>query len=277
MSTLVQRSLTALVFVTILLTSIFWSKISLQIIFFIFTIIGTHEFLVLSVKKPSFAQKLNAYLASGTFYLSISSYFLYQTNLNFVSITVLFFVISTILEMYKKRGNIHESITLTSACLIYIALPFSLISYLANFDSLNLVSQYNPEIFLGYLFLIWSNDTGAYLVGRKIGKRKLFPSVSPNKTWEGTLGGIFFTLIISYFISIYFEKINLIDWLSIAIIVGIFGTLGDLVESKLKREANVKDSGKIMPGHGGILDRFDSLLISMPIVYLYLSMIELFK
>lgn len=277
MSTLVQRSLTAFVFVFILLSSVLWSKLSLQILFFIFTIIGTHEFLVLSVKKPSFAQKLNAYLASGTLYISVSSYFLFQTNLNFAAVTLLFFAIATILEMYKKRGNIHESITLTAACLIYIALPFSFISYLASFNSLNITDNYNPEIFLGYLFLIWSNDTGAYLVGRKIGKRKLFPSVSPNKTWEGTLGGIFFTLIISYFISLYFDKINLVNWLSIALIVSVFGTLGDLVESKLKREANIKDSGKIMPGHGGILDRFDSLLISMPIVYLYLSMIELFK
>jgi phosphatidate cytidylyltransferase len=126
---------------------------------------------------------------------------------------------------------------------------------------------------ISILSIIWVNDSFAFLIGKNFGKHKLFPSVSPKKTVEGLLGGLIFSLLASLFISKYYTDFSLVNWLVIAVIVSLFGTVGDLVESKFKRQANIKDSGNIMPGHGGILDRLDSLLFAAPFVYLYINFI----
>jgi phosphatidate cytidylyltransferase len=132
---------------------------------------------------------------------------------------------------------------------------------------------YNPYLMICILVLIWVNDSFAYLIGKNIGTRKLFVSVSPRKTVEGFIGGLVFALIASVIISKFNKDFALLNWMIIAIIVSTIGTLGDLVESKFKRQANIKDSGNIMPGHGGILDRLDSLLFAAPFVYLYINFI----
>ncbi|NNK87673.1 MAG: phosphatidate cytidylyltransferase, partial [Flavobacteriaceae bacterium] len=132
---------------------------------------------------------------------------------------------------------------------------------------------YKPQILLGSFILVWTNDSFAYLVGRTLGKQKLFPRISPNKTVEGFLGGLFFSCVASYFIAEYSGSLSFNNWLILAIIVSVFGTLGDLVESKFKRQAGVKDSGIIMPGHGGLLDRLDSIIFATPFIYLFLRLI----
>ena len=126
---------------------------------------------------------------------------------------------------------------------------------------------------ISILVLIWVNDSFAFIVGKNFGKTKLFVTVSPKKTVEGFIGGFAFSLIAAYFISTLNKDFSLTNWFIIAAIVSIIGTIGDLVESKLKRQANIKDSGTIMPGHGGILDRLDSLLFAAPFVYLYINFI----
>ena len=129
---------------------------------------------------------------------------------------------------------------------------------------------YNPKILISILILIWTNDTFAYIVGKSIGRTKLFPSISPKKTIEGFLGGILFSIISGYLLAVFFIEAKLIYiWIVISIIVSIFSTLGDLIESKFKRLAGVKDSGKIMPGHGGILDRLDSIIFVIPFINLF--------
>ena len=133
-----------------------------------------------------------------------------------------------------------------------------------------LKNQFEPIAIIGVFILIWVNDTFAYLVGKKWGKNKLFEAVSPKKTIEGFIGGLFFTIIFAFILSISFLFFTFENWIIIAIIVSVFGTVGDLLESKLKRIAKVKDSGKIMPGHGGLLDRLDSVIFVAPFVYLYL-------
>ena len=122
--------------------------------------------------------------------------------------------------------------------------------------------------------MIWINDTAAYFVGKNFGKQKLFPSVSPKKTVEGFLGGIFFACVASFFISLYTYDVSFNSWLILSIIVSTTGTLGDLIESKFKRQANVKDSGTIMPGHGGLLDRLDSIIFAAPFIYLFLRILR---
>jgi phosphatidate cytidylyltransferase len=126
------------------------------------------------------------------------------------------------------------------------------------------------SLIVGIFLLIWINDSFAYLVGKSIGRTKLFPSVSPKKTWEGTIGGLVFTMGAAYMMAKYEPILNSLEWLVMATVIVIAGSFGDLVESKLKRSAGVKDSGAILPGHGGMLDRLDSLIFAAPFAYLTL-------
>ena len=151
----------------------------------------------------------------------------------------------------------------------YISSSFVFIYLIANFNGF-----YDPSIILGCFILIWVNDSFAYIVGKNFGKQKLFYSVSPHKTIEGFLGGLFFCCISASVVSRYVnESMDTSYWLIIAIIVSVFGTLGDLIESKFKRESNVKDSGNIIPGHGGMLDRLDSVIFASPYIYLFLKFV----
>jgi phosphatidate cytidylyltransferase len=138
----------------------------------------------------------------------------------------------------------------------------------------NNYAPYNFHYVLGIILLIWASDVGAYLVGSLIGKHKLFERISPGKTWEGTIGAFILNIGCAFIIANWFPELALKHWIVISILVSVFGSIGDLVESMFKRQAGIKDSGKIMPGHGGILDRFDSLLFVSPFVYAYLSLIK---
>ena len=158
----------------------------------------------------------------------------------------------------------------------YIILPFVFITKIPFGEK-----GYNPKIIISIFILIWTNDTFAYIVGKSIGKRKLFERVSPKKTIEGFIGGLLFAVVASYIISrFYFDpkeyylKKSVAIWMTIALIVGVFGTIGDLIESKFKRAASVKDSGAIMPGHGGILDRLDSVIFVAPIIFLFYQILN---
>jgi phosphatidate cytidylyltransferase len=158
----------------------------------------------------------------------------------------------------------------------YIMLPFIFITKI-SFG----INDYNPKIIIGLFILIWTNDTFAYIVGKSIGKNKLFERISPKKTIEGFLGGIIFAVFAGYLISKYYIKArpefsekSILIWVSIAVIVGVMGTIGDLIESKFKRIAGVKDSGAIMPGHGGILDRLDSVIFVAPIIFLFYQILN---
>lgn len=129
-------------------------------------------------------------------------------------------------------------------------------------------------MFVGFMLMLWTNDTGAYLVGRAIGRAKLMPSVSPNKTIEGFIGGVLLTMLVAYVLSRYQPELELMEWLVAGALVGITATLGDLLESALKRARGVKDSGTILPGHGGVLDRFDGFLLAAPVLLVYLRLVD---
>jgi phosphatidate cytidylyltransferase len=133
--------------------------------------------------------------------------------------------------------------------------------------------SYHKELVLAFFVIIWVNDTFAYLTGSLIGKHKLFKSISPNKTWQGTIGGAVLGLITAWGFSVYFPFLDVITWLAFAGVLIIFGTFGDLIESMFKRRLGIKDSGDIMPGHGGILDRLDSLLIASPFIFVFIILV----
>lgn len=151
----------------------------------------------------------------------------------------------------------------------YLSSAFVFLILIANFQDV-----FNSNILLGSFILIWVNDSFAYLIGKNFGKQKLFAKISPKKTVEGFLGGLLFACIASYFITTFTETLDFTNWLILSIIISVFGTLGDLIESKFKRQAEVKDSGVIMPGHGGLLDRLDSIIFAAPFIYSFLRFIN---
>lgn len=184
----------------------------------------------------------------------------------FYSVIALFLVY--IAALFRKTTRPIQDIAYSLFGLLYAALPFTF------FMGLGFITKtYNAYIPLGFLILLWTNDTGAYLAGKSMGRHKLFERISPNKTWEGFIGGVLAAVLVGCILSHYFGVLTLWSWIGMALIIGIFGTLGDLVESMLKRNVGVKDSGSILPGHGGLLDRFDGLLMAAPLVYLFLTSI----
>lgn len=172
-------------------------------------------------------------------------------------------------ELFLHATNPFQQVGNYLLALIYVGAPFALLADIALTDQ-----HYSAWRVFGLLLLNWMNDTFAYLTGYFIGKTPFFPRISPKKTWEGTIGGILFTFLFAWALSNWINCYSVPQWLAIATVVAVFGTLGDLVESMLKRSVGVKDSGAILPGHGGFLDRFDSLIVLTPFVWLILQLLN---
>lgn len=170
-------------------------------------------------------------------------------------------------ELYFENGKLIFTV-------VYLALPFGFALGLPKFSTLDPEKTFTLEVFMLFV-LIWSSDTFAYLTGKFFGKHKMAPKISPKKTWEGFAGGVVLTLVLGFFVEQYFPELRG-NWMIVGLLVSIFAPLGDLVESQLKRSFAVKDSGNIIPGHGGVLDRLDSFIICAPVVYLYFILEKLF-
>ena len=183
-----------------------------------------------------------------------------------------------IIELYRKQERPFDSLAHTFFSVLYSAVPFSIFPFSAfshsGLDSLlnHEGILFSPGIVVGFFILLWANDTGAYLVGVSMGKHRLMERISPKKSWEGFLGGLIITIVAAWFLSGWFGVVSGRGWIIISLIISLAGTYGDLIESMLKRSLGVKDSGSIMPGHGGFLDRFDSVILSFPLVYLYIAL-----
>ena len=181
---------------------------------------------------------------------------------------LLYFALRMILQLYMKSDNALQSLADSALTQVYVALPLSLLNIL-----------YDEGVLLAIFILIWLNDTGAFCVGSMLGKHRLFERISPKKSWEGFWGGMAFCIIagvVFYFCGGTFGNLKLVEWIMLGICVSAFSTWGDLAESLLKRTLKVKDSGHLIPGHGGILDRIDSLLLVSPTSVIFLILIELF-
>ncbi|MEZ5011263.1 MAG: phosphatidate cytidylyltransferase [Bacteroidales bacterium] len=182
-----------------------------------------------------------------------------------------------IAQLFRGNDRPVESIAHTILALGYIAIPWAMVPF-ASFGNESIgaiipgdISGFTPGPLMALFILLWSNDTGAYLVGISFGKHRLFERISPKKSWEGFFGGVLLTVVAAWLISPFFGITSTAGWIVIALLVSVAGTFGDLVESMIKRSAGVKDSGSIMPGHGGFLDRFDSVLFAWPMVFLFIT------
>ena len=262
MNETLKRAISGAVYIILLLSCILYSKESLAILFGVFLLLAVYEFCKLAA--------LNYYIAIP--FSLLSYYFLWNKNVvsNFWWTIITSIAIATAIKLlfylYNPKKKQFKITTRYLLLIGYIIIPFILTNYIC----IGKGNKYNEKILITIFIAIWTNDTFAYLVGKNFGKRKLFPSVSPKKTIEGFIGGIVFTIICSVLLSMYYiETKNSYIWIIIAIIISIFSTLGDLIESKLKRVAGIKDSGNIMPGHGGILDRLDSIIFVIPFINLF--------
>ncbi len=267
MNNFLKRTLTASVFVAVLLGCTYYNQLSFSILFFCITILGLREFYSLSSKEGCTPQKIWGIVAGATLFITNALVSMGYCSHRILVIPIPMIFLTFIFELYTKSINPFRNIAFTILGVVYVGVPFSLLNYLVTYTG-----SYNHELLVGLFFILWSGDSGAYLVGSAIGKRKLFPRVSPGKTWEGFIGGSIASYVVVFFVSKYYVSIGVIDWMLLATLIILIGTLGDLVKSLFKRSVNVKDSGNLLPGHGGIIDRFDSLLMSVPFVFTYLCL-----
>jgi phosphatidate cytidylyltransferase len=260
-----KRTLTGAIFVIVVIGSVLMGPYTFAALFLIVNILGLAEFYSLLEKNGTRVQKFSG-IFQGSFLLVIV--FLHQANslpidFLFLSPALLLFLFAN--ELFLDRPNPFSSIAYTLLGIIYISLSLSLfilIPFVASGGS------YNSFILIGYFVILWTSDTAAYLVGSRFGKTRLMERISPKKSWEGVIGGIVCGLIAAYVLSNYYPQFTLLQWLLIAMVIMVTGIIGDLVESMFKRNIQVKDTGHILPGHGGILDRFDALIFSAPFVFI---------
>jgi len=264
-----KRTLTAAAFVAVLLGCTYYHQYSFTALFFIITVLGVWEFYTLAEKTTAKPQKIWGTFIAAIFFITNAIICLGYNNYSILALNIPLLFSVFIIELFTKAEHPFKNIAFTLLGIFYVVLPFSLLNYLVTYTG-----TYSFELIFGFFFILWSNDTGAYLVGSLIGKNKLFPRISPGKTWEGSIGGALLSFIVAYIISQWYHSINTTDWMVIAGILVVIGTLGDLVESLFKRSISVKDSGNLLPGHGGILDRFDSLIMATPFVFTYLFLIK---
>lgn len=272
---MLTRAITGIFFVMALLTALYFGNISTFFLFLVITTLGIEEFYSINSKNKeiqphTFLGILSSIIIISSFALVLSNKIPYK----YLSVSLIFLFSPFIIELFRNSKKPFINISYTIFGVFYVTLPFLLLYHIGYYQNNQFLSGFNFSTIWGYFFILWANDTGAYLSGKYLGKHKLFERISPKKTWEGSFGGAALSIVTAYFLSIYYTQLSQSEWIIIAIITVVFGSLGDLVESMLKRSLNIKDSGTILPGHGGILDRFDGLFLSVPFVYAYLVLIS---
>jgi phosphatidate cytidylyltransferase len=270
MKELFLRGISAAIYVILLIGSLYAQE-ALVALLVLFGIISLAELIKLIKLKSFIPYIIFLLLFGGFWYLCLYNKKLTGSDeaIQILLVITIFVNLILIKDLFAtKRIPLFESKRFIVST-FYLTSGFVFLLLISNYQN-----QFTPLLLLGGFILIWVNDSAAYFVGKNFGKQKLFPSVSPKKTVEGFLGGLFFACISSYFIATYTETLGFTSWLILAIIVSVFGTLGDLIESKFKRQVGVKDSGVIMPGHGGLLDRLDSIIFTAPFIYLFLRILS---
>ena len=285
MSTLALRSLTGIVFVALLVGGIITSPFAFSMLFALITGLALWEFSTLVNKhQGASVNRLINTVAGVYLFVAFCGYCAdYSPSAAFIPylLSIVYLLVS---ELYLRSEHPLKNWAYAFASQVYIALAFSMLAVLAfQYNPVTNETEYVWIFPLSIFIFLWTNDTGAYCSGSLFGRHKLFPRISPGKTWEGSIGGGILVLAVALLIGILEQKagdiysgLTLLQWMGLGLVVVFFGTWGDLVESLFKRTLGIKDSGNILPGHGGMLDRFDSSLMALPAAVIYLGSLTLF-
>ncbi|WP_300436736.1 phosphatidate cytidylyltransferase [Christiangramia sp.] len=258
------RTVSGFLYTSILVASILSSEVIFIILFYLLSLVCLVEM-----------QKLLRLKSYALYFLQVILFYLFSFLKFNQDATILLLLITIFVNLFLVKDLLVVKKIPVFEKKKYIIIIFYLISSTIFLTLIPTIEGiFIPKLVIGIFFLIWTNDTFAYLVGKNFGKHKLYEKISPNKTIEGFLGGLIFSIFMSYAIWYYTGFLTMWTWLGMAIILSIFGTLGDLIQSKFKRQAGVKDSGKLMPGHGGLFDRLDSIIFASPFVYAYLYILN---
>ena len=283
MKNFIIRTITGIIFVAAIV-SCFLRPEAMVLLFSIITGLTVWEFTGLVNEREDVTVNRFISTVAGVYFFYAMTYYCSDMYAGIAKSVVFIPYLVTIVyllvaELYLKQKDPIQDWAYTMLAQMYIALPFSLINVLAfNATSEGYVA-FNTLLPLSIFIFLWVNDSGAYCVGSLLGRHKLFPRISPGKSWEGSIGGAVFVLAVAYAISYFLDTDQMLAmpvWLGLGLVVVVFGTWGDLVESLFKRTLGIKDSGNILPGHGGMLDRFDSSLLAIPAAVIYLYTISLF-
>ena len=282
MKNFIIRTITGIIFVAAVVAS-FLRPEAMVLLFSIVTGLTIWEFTGLVNERPGVTVNRFICTVAGVYFFFAMTYFcsdIYSGTAKSVVfipylVTVIYLLVA---ELYAKQTDPINNWAYTMLSQMYIALPFSLLNVLAFTSTPNGEVAFNMLLPLSVFVFLWMNDSGAYCFGSLLGRHKLFPRISPGKSWEGSIGGELVVLAVAYAISYYVDNglLTMPQWLGLGLVVVVFGTWGDLVESLFKRTLGIKDSGNILPGHGGMLDRFDSSLLAIPAAVVYLYTLSLF-
>lgn len=261
------RAITGTVYVLFTLGAAWAGPVTTFLLYLPVCLIGLHEMHRLLRDSEDQEPMTWIMLVGATVYLAVGLHsFDPQWNLGYtLALSFLLLLITITWSLWHGRPDPGRDFGKMLTGLLLVAVPFGLMTHFFAFGK---------WMFIGFMILLWTNDTGAYLVGRAIGRSALLPAVSPKKTVEGLIGGILLTIVVAWALASVHDFLDLTEWLVVGAIVAVTATLGDLLESAFKRARGVKDSGRILPGHGGILDRFDGFLLAVPAVSLYLQLIR---
>ncbi|MEI6750382.1 MAG: phosphatidate cytidylyltransferase [Bacteroidota bacterium] len=264
------RTLWGILFVAILTGAILFGPYTFALLFVLLSFFILREFYGLTV-QAGYSPQIYPGLLTGVM-LFILSFFLARHTISIKSLIVLLPIIFSfpVYELFRKKKSPIANIAITGFGILYISVPFSILNFFV-FSGFPGNISYNFSLLISIFIFIWVNDSGAYLFGVKYGRHRLFERISPKKSWEGFLGGLITSVIAASIISVVFSQYSFSIMVLIAIVTVITGTLGDMVESMIKRSVGVKDSGRFIPGDGGLLDRFDSLLLASPVIFFILQ------
>ncbi|MBA3649241.1 MAG: phosphatidate cytidylyltransferase [Chitinophagales bacterium] len=284
MNDLLRRSITGTLFAIVMIGSIAAHELTFLALIFLIHAGCLWEFYSLMKSEQNYSVMQLKAINIIRIVVGIISWWILATGFRFVFYinNLLYFLIIPgiliflIIELFYRTASPVRNAAINILGIFYITFPLSMIVF---FPYVNENTEWFPNrcgLILGITFLVWTNDTMAYVTGSLIGKHKILPSISPKKTWEGFSGGLLFSILCGFILSYFFHQLNAVNWLVIACIVSIFGTFGDFIESMIKRHAGVKNSGNFFPGHGGLLDRFDAFIFMIPFVFIYYIGLMLF-
>lgn len=271
---LLVRTLSGLVLAVVMLGAVLWSQWSFGALLALLLIVGMREFYALTEARGAAPQRIIGLIA-GLVLLALNFAFVcddisilgsaHRTFGGGMAFLLLLLPVMFVCELFRRRENPAVNIAATLLGVIYVAMPLSLMCYFPIIAS----EVWSPAVMIFYIFIIWANDVFAYLVGISLGRHRLCERLSPKKSWEGLIGGIVGAVAMGL-VAARVVGGSYAAWAGLAFVASVTGVLGDLVESMFKRAAGVKDSGRLIPGHGGVLDRFDAMLLSAPFVFVYM-------